>query len=217
MRAEIAVATVQGKPYYMIVAELKRRNIPFISLIPTDPVPIETKVVITTEDERDQVKHERILAYHNEMDVETLINEALQLAQGKESYGRVTIGIDPGEIFSLAVLADGKVVQTENCFSIEETATRIEFILNGFEDTPIYSLSVKIGDGVRPCKEKLLHALDMALPTNVVLESVSEAGTNRNLDKAKHRRGLRDIVSAIKIAGRNGHTYQRGKTNESSS
>jgi hypothetical protein len=66
-------------------------------------------------------------------------------------------------------------------------------------------------------KEELLSALDITLPQNVVLEYVGEAGTSRTLDEAKHRRGLRDIVSAIKIAGRNGHTFQRRKTDEPNS
>jgi hypothetical protein len=48
------------------------------------------------------------------------------------------------------------------------------------------------------------------LPSNVVLESVSEVGTNRYLSQTKHRRGLRDIVSAIRIAGREGNRFERG-------
>jgi len=76
---------------------------------------------------------------------------------------------------------------------------------------------VKVGDGVPAYKENLLRVLDNALPSSVVLESVSEAGTNRYLSETKHRRGLRDIVSAIRIAGRNGHTFSRRKTSESSS
>jgi len=53
------------------------------------------------------------------------------------------------------------------------------------------------------------------LPPEVVLEVVSEAGTNRHIDETKHRRGLRDIVSAIRIAGRAGHVYPRRKKDES--
>jgi hypothetical protein len=50
-----------------------------------------------------------------------------------------------------------------------------------------------------------------------VLESVSEAGTSRYQNETKNRRGLRDIVSAIRIAGRNGHAFQRRKTDEQNS
>jgi hypothetical protein len=215
MKAKIAVATVSGKAYYLIVNELKRKNIPFISLTPNDIIPIETKVVITTKEEQHLIDHEKFLVYHDGVEPEALINEALQIIQGKEYYEKIIIGVDPGEVFGVAVLADGKVIETGNCFSVEETLDKIKKILRNLEKIPITSVSVKVGDGVPAYKENLLRVLDNALPSNVMLESVSEAGTNRYLSETKHRRGLRDIVSAIRIAGRNGHTFPRRKTNDS--
>lgn len=217
MKAKMAVATVSGKAYYLLVSELKRKSIPFLSLTPYEPIPIEIKVVLTTEEEKHLIRHEKILVYQIGTKLEALINEASRIIQGKKSFEKLTIGIDPGEIFGLAVLADGKVIETENCFSIEETLGKIENILKNLEKAPVASVSVKIGDGVPACKEKLLRVLDKALPSNVALESVKEAGTDRCLSEAKHRRGLRDIVSAIRIAGRNGYRFQRRKTDESNS
>jgi len=211
MKAKIAVATVSGKAYYLIVDELKRRNMPFVSLTPREPVPVEIKVVMTTEKEKPLINHEKTLVYHEGTEPEALINEALQIIQGKDYYDKVVVGVDPGEVFGLAVLADGKTIETGNCFSIDETVSKITAILKNLENTPATSVSVKVGDGVPTYKEALLHALDKALPSNVTLESVGEAGTNRYLSETKHRRGLRDIVSAIKIAGRNGHRFPRRK------
>ncbi len=127
------------------------------------------------------------------------------------------IGVDPGEIFGLAVLADGKVIETRNCFSFEETLNEIKTIVKNLSNVQITSFSVKIGDGVPPYKEKFLRVLDDALPRNVTLESVSEAGTDRYLNETKHRRGLRDIVSAIRIAGRNGQKFPRREKSDSDS
>jgi hypothetical protein len=217
MKTQIAVATVSGKAYYLIVSELKKKNIPFTSLIPNEPIPIEIKAIITTEKEKHRIKHEKVLAYQDGADLEALINEALQIVQGKEHYEKVVIGVDPGEVFGLAVLADGKVIKTDNCFSIDETLDKINNILKNLEKIQIASISVKIGDGVPVYKEKLLSALNNSLPLSVTLESVGEAGTDRYLNENKHRRGLRDIVSAIRIAGRNGHTFSRRKTSESNS
>jgi len=217
MKARIAVATVSGKAYYLVVNELKRRNIAFLSLTPNDSIPIEIKVVITTEEEQHLINHEKILPFREGVEPEALISEALQIIQGKDYYEKLVIGVDPGEVFGLAVLADGKVIETENCFSVEETLSRIKNILRNIGKTPMTSVYVKVGDGVPAYREKLLEVLDKALPLNVMLESVSEAGTNRHLSETKHRRGLRDIVSAIRIAGRNGHTLTRRKTNESDS
>ncbi|MGA2766861.1 MAG: hypothetical protein ABSF24_00895 [Candidatus Bathyarchaeia archaeon] len=216
MKAKIAVVTVCGKDYYLVVNELKRKNTPFLSLTPYEPVPIEIEVVITTEKEKPLIKHQRILIFQEGMRPEALINEALKIIQGK-NFEKITIGVDPGEVFGLAVLADGKVVETGNCFSVEETLGKIADVVRNLESTQVASISVKIGDGVPQCKEKLLRILDEALPLSVSLESVSETGTNRSLSEAKHRRGLRDIVSAIQIAGRSGYRFQRRKTDESDS
>lgn len=216
MKAKIAVATVSGKAYYLIVNELKKKNIPFLSLTPNDPIPIDVEVVISTEQERHLINHEKVLTYREEIEPETLVNEALQTIHGKDHYEKIVVGVDPGEVFGLAVLADGKVIETENCFSVEETLNKIKNILRNYVKTQMTSLSVKVGDGAPAYKEELLQVMDRALPPNVVLESVSEAGTNRPLNETKHRRGLRDIASAIKIAGRNGHPFPRRKTSEPS-
>jgi len=214
MRSNIAVATVSGKTYYIVVSELRKRNVPFLSLTPGETIPAEIKVVITTEKEQRLINHEKVLVYKDGADVEAMINSALQTIQGKECYDRLVIGIDPGEALGLAVVADGKVIETENCFSVGETLERIMEVLRSLKNTPIGAIVVKIGDGVPSYREQLLQTLDGMLPQNVVLESVGEEGTSRFLSEGKHRRGLRDIVSAIKIAGRNGHRFQRRKIDE---
>jgi len=213
MKAKVAVATVQGKAYFLIVNKLKERNIPFISLVPGETVPTEVKAVITTEKEKQRIEHEKILVYDSETEPDTVVNETMKVLQGKEVYEKIVIGVDPGEVFGLAVIADGKVNETGNCFSIQEVANKIKNIIKNV-DFSSTAVSIKIGSGV-PAYKDLLENLDAALPPEVVLEVVSEAGTNRALNENKHRRGLRDIASAIRIAGRAGYTYPRRKTGES--
>jgi hypothetical protein len=213
MKAKVAVATVSGKVYFLIVNGLRERNMAFLSLIPGDSVPTEVKVVITTEKEKHLINHERILVYDSETEPDTVVNEVVKILQGKESYEKIVIGIDPGEVFGLAVLADGRVNETENCFSVQEVLNKIKNIIKDI-DVSSTVVSVRIGNGV-PAYKDLLETLDAALPPEVVLEVVSEAGTNRHINENKHRRGLRDIVSAIRIAGRVGYVYPRRKTDES--
>jgi hypothetical protein len=213
MKAKVAVATVSGKAYFLIVNGLRERNMAFLSLIPGDSVPTEVKVVITTEKEKHMINHERILVYDSETEPDTVVNEVVKILQGKESYEKIVIGIDPGEVFGLAVLADGRVNETENCFSVQEVLNKIKNIIKDI-DVSSTVVSVRIGNGV-PAYKDLLETLDAALPPEVVLEVVSEAGTNRHINENKHRRGLRDIVSAIRIAGRVGYVYPRRKTDES--
>jgi hypothetical protein len=211
MKAKVAVATVQGKVYFLIVNKLKERNIPFISLVPGETVPTEVKAVITTEKEKHRINHEKVLVYDSEMEPDSVVDEVMKILQGKEAYEKIVVGVDPGEVFGLAVIADGKVNETGNCFSIQEALNKIRNIMKNV-DVSSTGVSIKIGSGV-PAYKELLDALDAALPPEVVLEVVSEAGTSRALND-KHRRGLRDIASAIRIAGRVGYVYPRRKTVE---
>ena len=212
MKAQIAVATVDGKAYFVIVKKLKERNIPFISLIPGKIVPADIKVVITTNKEKHQIKHEKILVYADETALDSLVNEVMKILQGKENYEKIVIGIDPGEVLGLAVIADGRINETAVALSAEELQAKIS---NVIKDVNVSSTltTIKIGNGVAAYKE-LLETLDFTLPPEVILEVVSEAGTNRALNNNKHRRGLRDIASAIRIACRVGHVHSRRKNGE---
>jgi hypothetical protein len=212
MKAKVAVATVSGKAYFLIVNKLKERNIPFISLVPGETVPTEVKAVITTEKEKQRINHEKVLVYDSETEPDALANEVLKILRGKEAYERIVIGIDPGEVFGLAVIADGKVNETGNCFSIQEALAKVSNVIKTV-DLSSTAVTIKVGSGV-PMYKEVIEAFDQNLPPEVVLQVVSEAGTNRPLNHNKHRRGLRDIASAIRIAGRAGHIYPRRKTGE---
>jgi hypothetical protein len=211
MKADIAIATVSGKAYYLIVGELRRRGIPFVSFTPFEPIPADIKVVITTEEEKQLINHDKVLVYGKGVELEALMSKAVQSIRGKEGYSRIVVGVDPGEVLGLAILGDGKLIEAENCISVEETSKKISNAIKNLGNASFTSISVKVGDGVPAYKEELLKALDDVLPEGIILESVGEAGTSRFLDQSKHRRGPRDIASAIRIAGRNGHSFQRRK------
>ncbi len=209
MKEKVAVATVEGKAYFLIVNKLREQNIPFISLVPGESVPAEVKAVITTEKEKHLVKNENILIFTNENELDNLFNEVKRILQGKDAYEKILIGIDPGEAIGLAVIADGKVIEEGNCFSSQEVVNSIIKTIRNVNST-VTSVSVKIGNGV-PVYKELVEALDETLPSAVVLEVVSEAGTNRPLKKNKRSRRIRHISSAIQIAGRTGYTIPRRK------
>jgi len=208
MKDKVVIATVSGRAYFLLVNELREKKIDFLSLIPGETVPTAAKVVITTEKEKPLIKHERILVFDETKDPTDVVNEAQKLLQGKERYEKITIGIDPGEVCGLAVVADGKITGTSNCFGIQEALKNIKNILKGIDAST--SITVKTGNGV-PIYRDLLEAMDSELPPHVRLEIVSEAGTDRPTKEGSHRRGLRDIASAIRIAARTGRAYQRGE------
>jgi hypothetical protein len=211
MKAKIAVATVSGRAYYMLVNELKKRGITFLSLRPWDSIPFDVKVVLTTEKERVSIKHPNIVICKNESDSVMVVNEAIRIVQGKKDYDKVVIGVDPGETFGIAILGDGNVLETFYCSSLEETQ---KVILENLERVESSVKVVKIGDGAPTYTKKMLGLLDEYLPKGVRIEIVSEAGTSHFIKDATHRRGLRDMVSAKMIAGRQGQVYHRRKTDE---
>ncbi len=215
MKASIAVATVDGKAYFLVVNELKRRSIPFFSVVPGESLPVETKAVITTKGERKLIPHTKLLIYDPETDPETLGAEVVKVLLGKEYYESVIIGVDPGEVFGIATIADGQVIESENCFSQQETTEKILRTLRAI-DLSKTAVTVKVGNGVIVYRS-LVRTLDKELPSAVNLEVVDEGGTRAHPRESTNRRGIRHIVSATLIARRPGHTYTRWKTPEEDS
>ena len=198
MKEKVAVATIDGKAYFLIVNKIRERNITFLSLIPGDPVSSEVKVVITTEKETHLIEHQKKLVFTNEQELDILVSQVEKILQGKEEYKKVIVGIDPGEAIGLAVIADGKVIEESNCFTTKE-------LIDAINKTPrtinfsVTNVLVKIGNGVTIYKD-LIEALDEALLPKIKLEVVNEAGTNRPLKENKRSRRVRHISSAKRIA-----------------
>jgi hypothetical protein len=172
-------------------------------------VPAKITVVITTEQEMQLVNHQRILVFHGEDELDSLVDQVKKTLLGKEAFARIVFGVDPGIATGLVAMADGKVIEEGNCFSNKEVVDEILKVLRNVDFT-VTGVSVKIGNGV-PIYKELLQDLDAALPSKVALEVVSEAGTNKPLKENKRSRGVRHISSAKRIAGRVGKIAPRRK------
>jgi hypothetical protein len=178
MKAKIALATVSGRAYYKLVIELKRKGLPFLSLKPWDPIPLDIKVVITTKEERHLVAHPNVLIFEYESNPTSVIDEAVLGVQGKRSYEKVVVGVDPGKTYGVAVLGDDNVLETLNCSGSKKAVNVILDDLNRF---PATVSVVKVGDGAPAYTKGLLPSLDETLPQETVIEVVSEAGTRKKI------------------------------------
>lgn len=208
MKGKIAVVTVSGKAYYHLVNELKARGLPFLSLTPNDIIPTDIEVVITTENERKLINHPNVMVFEENTDPATIVNEAIRSAEDKRNHDTITVGIDPGKTFGMAVLSNGNVLETMIHSSIEQTE---KAVLDVLTKNPATTYIIKVGDGAPEYTRALLSQLDEALHKDVAIEIVSEAGTSQFAKETVHRRGLRDAMSAVKIAERRGRPFQRGK------
>jgi len=214
MKAKIAVATVSGKAYYLLVNELKTRGLDFLSLIPNESVPLDIEVVITTAAERSLIKHPQVLVFTEETDPAEVVKEAARIVQGKRNPETIVVGVDPGKTFGVAVLGEGNVLETLTCSNMEDI---VNIVTNVLSKSQAANHIVKVGKGVPSVAAELLSLLDEALPDNVTIEVVSEAGTSRFVGENLHKQGLRDALSAVKIAERRGQPYQRRKGEKRSS
>ena len=206
MKTRIAVATVNGRAYYEFVNELQRKGLPFLSLKPWDPIPMNIQVVLTTEKESNQISHSNILLFEQGSKPKFVVDKANLIIQGKKSYERIVIGVDPGKTYGMALLGDNKVLETLTASNIEEVTL---LILDSLKRFPAEVRLVRVGDGLPEHTETLLIALDKTLPADTFIEIVSKAKTSQLVNTSVNRRVLRDAVSAIKIAERNGRVFSR--------
>lgn len=206
MKTKIAIATVNGRAYYELVNELQRKKLSFLSLKPWDSIPLYIKVVITTEEESNQILHPKILLFEQGSNPETVVDEAILIIQGKQGYEKIVVGVDPGKTYGIAILGDNKVLETLTSSNMEEVT---HIIVDSLKRFPAEVRVVRVGKGPPEYTKTLLSSLDENLPEGPLIEIVGEAGTSRLTNKSVNRRILRDAVSAIKIAGRNGRVFSR--------
>ena len=205
MSSKIAVATVSGKAYYLLVNELKQRKLPFLSCVPDKLIPLSIQVVITTEAERLTVKYPNVLVYNPENEPSETIDEAIRIIQSKEAYKEVTVGIDPGKNFVVAVLGDGRILKKTQSFSLEKA---VDTVLMDIKKNPAQRRLVKIGNGIPELAEEIASRLNTTLPDDVSIELVSEVGTSI-LKSDGSKRKATDADSAIEIARKNGQIKTR--------
>jgi hypothetical protein len=211
VKTKIAVATVNGRAYYELVNELQRKRLPFFSIKPWDPVPLDVKVVLTTKEEQGQISHPKTLSLKTESHPESVIDEAILIIQGKQNYQKIVVGVDPGKSCGIALLGDNKVIETLTTSS-EEAATNL--IINNLNRFQAETKLVRVGDGTPEYTKALLLLLDEQLSKDVMIQVVKEVGTSRLANKSVNRRVLRDAVSAIRIAGRSGRIFSRRNLRE---
>ena len=101
-------------------------------------------MVITTPEEKNKIKYGKVLTFTSEDELDSLISQVIINLQGKEYYKKMVIGIDPGEVIGLAVIADGKAVDRANCLSIWEMDNKIKSILKNV-NLSVTSVKIKIG------------------------------------------------------------------------
>ena len=206
--ARVAVATADGRLFYELVGELKRRGISFIVRCPGEPLPFTVKAALTSEAEASKVKGlarpDLKVVTCRAGEVGLAVAEALLAAYGlpPEAHETLTIGIDPGEIMGYAAVVGGIVVDKGSYSSVERLLEAIERSVREWKPR---RLKVKVGGrpnggGIAQQLKSFLDKLSARFDLRVELQFVDEAGTTVRARRlgAKHKEA--DEASAIEIA-----------------
>ena len=185
----IAVVTEDFEVYYELVKALRARGAAFLSLSPSDPVPSNAGVVITTAAEQARIDFRpKVVVPGSDDDAArmsvTLAEEALM---GKGEYARLTFGIDPGKRSGLAVLGDGAVIHTVELDSPEELREEVRKMIRTH---PTREVRFRIGNGDPPNRNRIVNAL---LELGFPIEMTNERSTSRGTDQI-HTRAAVDIA-----------------------
>jgi hypothetical protein len=176
------------------VVRLKKRGISFASLSPKDPIPREVGVVIASPKEAERVAFRPTIAARG--DLEDVIDQALKALAGREGAELVAVGVDPGRRIGVAAIADGAVVASAVCRSVDEAVNRVRLFL---QRHPAKRQVVRIGNGAPTVRDVLVQKLStLATP----IEVVDERSTTEDVD-------LPDVRAAISIAATKGPRVER--------
>jgi hypothetical protein len=179
----IGLVTEDFRFFHLMVKLLKERNEPFVSLGYDDPVPRSVGAIITTAAERGKVHFDTLIS---DDDPEIAFRAARSVLRGKR-FDRVVIGIDPGRRPGIAVVGDGRIIDTELVFCPEDvTETLVRMTWNLDFDL----LVVRIGHGDPTNRNRIIRAV---WPLADQVEIVDESSTTKKTVTP-------DIDAAIMIA-----------------
>jgi len=187
----IAIMTEDFTVYHDLIAALRARELPFVSLEPGSEIPVSIGVVMVAEGERPAagVPTMNVARYPRDAvppisEVQSAIDGAIGHLRG--GVKKVTIGIDPGLYPGVAVLADGYLIHTYH-LTRTETLRGVIRDIRRWHKGPI---AARIGNGSPPERDQ---ALGILLDEEVPVQIVDEGGTTK-------KGGEPDVRAAIHIA-----------------
>lgn len=184
MRKVLGILTEDFRLYHDLVAALKSRELPFVSLAFSRRIPETVGAVLTSPAEVPRIRFHHVVAVQ---DMDNAIARALQLLKGKTEWQELLIGVDPGHEPGVAVLGDGDVLDTYLAPSPEAVGERIRVALRTF---PARQVRVRVGHGDPTNRNRILNSLS---EDGLRVEIVDEAGTT-------HRTRQPDLDAAVDIA-----------------
>jgi hypothetical protein len=195
----IAIMTEIPRFYYEAVRELKDRDIEFLTLAMDDEIPSIVSVVLTSEEEREQIDFPEVAG---STDIKAAVDECLRIESGLGTgYKNLILGIDPGLKPGFAVLGDGKVAHAELLGSPEDILKVSKRALDTYSGK---SVTFRVGKGGGVYKARVLKILQQNF--DFPIEVVDESNTTPLLGRGA---AVKDIIAAVNIALKQGRILKK--------
>jgi hypothetical protein len=182
----VALVTDDFRLYHRLVPFLESHGIQVLGLRPADPVPNSVQVLLGGPPD-----DERSLPLHDDLEA-TLLSAYRRLDRkpGRDGYRRVVLGVDPGKVIGLAVVADGHWLLVGESLSVEDAVQRLATWCSGLAASDLH---IHIGAGAPRVGRDLLARLARRLPeatVSLVREEATTPGSpvtgSRHTDAAVH-------------------------------
>lgn len=195
---EVAVATRNPRTLYLSVQLLEELGLSFVICPPNDIRCASAKVVLTDNDDTPcSFNPGRQVVVSGKFDTDIAAIEIMMNLFEIDSPQSLTIGVDPGLRFGLALVADGTAVYAGTFCSPAEAAKKTRNWISElsthaeFPDT-----TVRVGTGSR--LYAALYLRELSFSDDLHVEMVDESHTTLS--------GASDESSAVLIASRGGRT-----------
>ena len=180
----LGLLTQDFRLYHDLVAALKTRDLPFVTLSFGRRIPENVGVVLTSSAEASRIRFAHVIVAN---DVDRAIGLAIQVMKGKKGWRELAVGVDPGREPGVAVVGDGEVLDTRVAGTPEDVAEVVRQAVTTF---PARIVRVRVGHGDPTNRNRILNSLARDA---LRVEIVDEAGTT-------HRTPQPDVDAAIDIA-----------------
>jgi hypothetical protein len=176
----LGILTNDFRLFYDLAESLKSMGVQFTSLAFGRPVPQHVGVVLTSEEELGSVFFEPKIPVGER--VKRGIRRGLAHIHGAESLERLVVGVDPGEMPGVAVLAQDRVLEMVRGTSPEDAAAKILEIV---EDYSADFTVVRIGHGDEDNRNRILRLVGSCVDRcEIVDEATTSSPSTTDMDSA---------------------------------
>ena len=196
----LGIFTKDFSLYHDLIEILKKRKIPYISLLSINHIPSKIGVVLTSHNELHDIKAQKVIAADAYDTIDHAIDLALQMLVGKDLYSKVFIGIDPGDQPGIAVVGDDILLQKMNVETPEKVVAAVKRILREY---PASETLIRIGHGSIITRNRIINSL-ILLETPIEIVDETKTTSSQQISRPE-----RDSEAAAAIALLTGGKVQK--------